>query len=284
MILPLRCRTDKLSIWTIYRFYPGLWFRSLLSLFKAAVLSVAVVGAICLTICRGQAAEPLVFESGPTAATVVELFTSEGCSSCPPAEKWFSRFKTDPNLWKTIVPAAFHVDYWDRIGWKDRFAKPQFTERQQRYSAAWNAESVYTPGFVVNGSEWKGWFNGSALPQRSDRAGNLRLVISGDNRLTGTFKPEQSSTKGFNLEAALVGSDLESNVSRGENSGRKLRHDFVVLQFANGAMKLEDNQWTGAIAFPETSSDAPAAVVAWVVPTDSHQPIQATGGWLKKQP
>src|ERR1043166_2112982 len=97
------------------------------------------------------------FESGDTQTALVELFTSEGCSSCPPAEKWLSAFKSNPDLWKKTVPVAFHVDYWDHLGWTDRFAKPEFTVRQQRYAAGFGGDSVYTPGFVINGKEWRGW-------------------------------------------------------------------------------------------------------------------------------
>src|SRR5947207_2933082 len=77
------------------------------------------------------------FTSGETAATLVELFTSEGCSSCPPADAWMSRLKRNPDLWKAIVPAVFHVDYWDRLGWPDRFARPEFTRRQRLYASSW---------------------------------------------------------------------------------------------------------------------------------------------------
>src|SRR5713226_2490390 len=70
-----------------------------------------------------------VFESGPQKIHLLELFTSEGCSSCPPAEAWLSKLKSDPRLWKDFVPLAFHVDYWDRLGWRDRFSSRAWTER-----------------------------------------------------------------------------------------------------------------------------------------------------------
>src|SRR4029077_9083235 len=68
------------------------------------------------------ASEPKTFESGDTQSSLIELFTSEGCSSCPPAEKWLSALKSSSDLWKKAVPVAFHVDYWDHLGWRDRFA------------------------------------------------------------------------------------------------------------------------------------------------------------------
>src|SRR5438034_11825938 len=115
------------------------------------------IGALAMTLLIGSsnllAEQPgssppaTTFESGETQSTLIELFTSEGCSSCPPAEKWLSVLKSNPDLWKKIIPVAFHVDYWDRLGSRDRLAKPEFTSRQPRYAAAWGGDSVYTPGF-----------------------------------------------------------------------------------------------------------------------------------------
>jgi hypothetical protein len=120
------------------------------------------------------ASEPKTFESGDMQTTLIELFTSEGCSSCPPADAWMSRLKTNPDLWKNIVPAVFHVDYWDGLGWRDRFAKPEFTARQRQYVATWRGDSVYTPGFVVNGREWRDWHGNRALwREQPAKAGNL---------------------------------------------------------------------------------------------------------------
>src|SRR6266480_7047743 len=95
------------------------------------------------------------FESGAQKTHLLELFTSEGCSSCPPAEAWLSKLKAQPRLWKDFVPLAFHVDYWDHLGWRDPFAAKEWTARQHQYSASWKSESVYTPGFVLDGREWQ---------------------------------------------------------------------------------------------------------------------------------
>ena len=78
-----------------------------------------------------------VFESGPTRAHLIELFTSEGCSSCPPAESWLSKLKNEPGLWKNFVPLAFHVDYWDHLGWKDPFASKEWTSISSPPNAGW---------------------------------------------------------------------------------------------------------------------------------------------------
>src|SRR6516164_9572668 len=91
------------------------------------------------------------FESGPAQVSLLELYTSEGCSSCPPAEAWLGELSRNPNLWRAVVPVSFHVDYWDNLGWKDGFSSREFTLRQRFYAASWGSESVYTPGFVLNG-------------------------------------------------------------------------------------------------------------------------------------
>ena len=220
------------------------------------------------------------FKSSETQSSLVELFTSEGFSSCPPAEKWLSAFKSSPDLWKKIVPVAFHVDYWDRLGWRDRFAKLEFTSRQRRYVTAWGGDSVYTPGFVVNGKEWRSWFAGNAIPTTSAKVGVLRLSLDDDGKLSATFTPETTQPRNLALNVALLGNDLESDVKSGENGGRKLRHDFVVLDLIKTEMTRESSRWTGSVTLPMRSgADKPSALAAWI--TENATPIQATGGWLR---
>src|ERR1017187_258248 len=90
-----------------------------------------------------SAAEPLRFASGPAHVALVELYTSEGCSSCPPAERWLAARRDDPGLWRDFVPIAFHVDYWNQLGWPDRFSTREFTQRQYALATAWGGDSVY---------------------------------------------------------------------------------------------------------------------------------------------
>jgi hypothetical protein len=80
----------------------------------------------------------LIIKSGPQRVSSIELYTSEGCGSCPPAEQWLSGLRNDSRLWRVLAPVAFHVDYWDRLGWKDRFAQFAFTARQYAYARNWN--------------------------------------------------------------------------------------------------------------------------------------------------
>src|SRR5258705_5915226 len=98
---------------------------------------------ICPMVLSATVAQGALFEreSEATQTSLIELYTSEGCSSCPPAEEWLGQLGKHPRLWRDFVPVAFHVDYWDGLGWPDRFARKQFTERQYAYSKSWGTES-----------------------------------------------------------------------------------------------------------------------------------------------
>src|ERR1043166_1476275 len=153
-------------------------------LHKEKLYAVCRISAILLSVSLFSAqAEDRTFQSGPQRVHLIELFTSQGCSSCPSAEAWFSKLKAEPGLWKDFVPLAFHVDYWDRLGWGDPFASKEWTARQYQYSANWKSESVYTPGFVLNGREWEGR---NIPPLATEKAGALKLSIT-NGKVIGEF-------------------------------------------------------------------------------------------------
>src|SRR3954454_1449306 len=104
-----------------------------------ALLCLMLVPVVVLPL--SASAEEIVFESKPARTHLIELFTSEGCSSCPPAEAWLSKLKTEPQLWRDFVPVAFHVDYWGHLGWRDPFASKIWTARQYEYSSCWKSGS-----------------------------------------------------------------------------------------------------------------------------------------------
>lgn len=249
----------------------------------AQKLLLLIIMVISIEANTTRAADRVVFTSAENAANVIELFTSEGCSSCPPADAWISQLKTNAALWKNIVPVVFHVDYWDGLGWPDRFAKAEYTQRQRRYAASWPTGAVYTPQFVVNGKEWPGFFNREAAPKaRSEKAGILTVALKNEGEATATFAPTSSIRGPLEVEVALLGTNLQSDVKRGENGGRKLHHDFVVLQLAKAALVSEGNRWTGTVLLStKAEMDKPAAVAAWIKSSETGSPIQATGGWLK---
>jgi len=240
--------------------------------------SPALVAALTLAAAPLFAA-PVTFESEETPATLIELFTSEGCSSCPPADAWMSRLKSRPDLWKRVVPVAFHVDYWDGLGWPDRFASAANTTRQHRYAAAWRSESVYTPGLVLDGHEWRGWFRESLPEPSPTKVGRLAITLH-DGQTDVVFTRLGGVTP-LSVELALLGGNLESNVTRGENSGHKLRHDFTVLHFVSAPLHRQGDRFTTTVPFSLKSAEGAVAAAAWIVPGEARPPIQATGGWLQ---
>jgi hypothetical protein len=244
---------------------------------KALVLSV-VCATLPLTM--SLAAESR-FESGPEQTALVELYTSEGCSSCPPAESWLSRLKENPGLWKKFVPIAFHVDYWDRLGWRDRFASKQWTGRQSRYAALWQSGSVYTPALVLNGAELRNWSSAN-LTSASDKAAGVLITKTSDEKsFTIEFRPPNGASGTWDAYLALLGSGISSNVRAGENRGRQLEHDFVVLDLRSMAMKSDDGTLRALLTTEATGeTGARKAVAAWISPHDRLAPVQATGGWL----
>jgi hypothetical protein len=230
---------------------------------------------VLLTLVSAHAETTL--RSGPERVSLLELYTSEGCSSCPPAESWLTGLQKDGRLWKEIVPVAFHVNYWDDLGWKDRFAKQEYTSRQREYSMAWGTSSVYTPGFALDGQEWKGWFNGSSLPEPGDRsAGRLEVKIEGQT--ASIAYSEISGIKEMEAHMVPLAMDVSSDVLAGENRGRKLAHSFVALDIIS--RKLSDKNGESTVVLP-FEYPAAKAVAVWVTPKGSVRPVQAVGGFLR---
>ena len=223
------------------------------------------------------------FQSTPATAALLELFTSEGCSSCPPAEAWLARLKDDARLWKEFVPVAFHVDYWDGLGWKDPFAKAAFTDRQRRYAAEWRGSSVYTPGFVWNGAEWRGWFQRESLPRVSSADAGVLAASSADGTTWAIrFMPNGAARRAFTAHVALLGFDLAVQVKAGENRGRELKHDFVALALAETRLTQDGGVWRGESKLNPKPGLIPkrTALAAWVTAEALMQPVQSVGGWL----
>jgi hypothetical protein len=229
--------------------------------------------------------QDVVFKSSAATASLIELYSSEGCSSCPPAEAWINNFKTAPGLWKDVFPLVFHVDYWDNLGWPDRFSRPEYTQRQRDYATRLGQDSVYTPEFIVNGLEWRrGIFSGQGVSSpRAAKTGELSLTIhGGEGNFTALYLPGTPETKeSLSINVALLGLGIFTDVLRGENAGTRLEHDFVVLGFGSAPLELApDKSFHGeSVLPPPSTSDVPAAVVAWVSAADGSI-LQVTGGPL----
>lgn len=184
--------------------------------------------------------------SGVTVTPVVELYTSEGCSSCPPAEKWLNTLKgkTVSNSTANLaVIQAFHVNYWDYIGWPDRFATAAHTNRQ-RQIAAWNRQNgIYTPQMVLNGGDWRGWggiepFNSAVTATITTATSSISLSQTGADHFEAVVSPAAgaSGTSGttpttWSAYWTITEHGHVTKVKAGENSGETLLHDFVVRQY-----------------------------------------------------
>jgi hypothetical protein len=219
----------------------------------------------------------LVLESKPARSHLIELYTSEGCSSCLPAEEWMSGLKTQPRLWQDIVPIAFHVDYWDHLGWKDPFASKTWTERQADYSVRWKIENVYTPAFALDGKEWH---YGKLPAAATETPGVLKIVVNGD-RVIASFKASNGAEGRYDIHVARLGFSLMADVTAGENKGRKLMHDFVVLGLTNETLKAGAKELR--LPAPPTTSalDPRTAIAGWVTQAGQIEAVQAVGGWLQ---
>ncbi len=228
--------------------------------------------------------QDLVIKNGAPTSSLIELYSSEGCSSCPPAEEWLNRYKTSSDLWTTIFPIAFHVDYWDGLGWPDRFARAEYTQRQRDYAARLGQDSVYTPEFVVNGQEWRRTWLVSGLPSGGgEKTGSLSMTVHAKEKSISTSYSSGSNGQGQSLmlNVAFLGFNVVTDVKRGENGGRKLEHDFVVLDFKQVPLtSIGNGNFTAEpVAIQSNTDDQPGAVVAWVSRADGSI-AQIAGGWL----
>ena len=239
---------------------------------------------VCLLYTAMAVRAEVIIVSPDTQVSLLELYPSEGCSSCPPADRWFSELKSHPGLWNRLVPVAFHVDYWNYIGWRDRFSSPEYSARQRRYARSKNLKTVYTPGFLMNGEEWRSFFGLRKLSVDSGKkAGKLGLKIK-DMDLTAEFNPpEPVSDKKFILNIAVLGFDIKTDVKAGENSNKELKHDFAVLGFKSIPLYKELSTYVVMTELPDIVETAPRmAISAWVNKEDDMTPLQAVGGWLEK--
>lgn len=174
-------------------------------------------------------------DSGSMRTSLLELYTSEGCSSCPPADRWFSGLRAQAGAPRRLVPLAFHVDYWDRLGWVDRFAKPAYSARQYWIANVMRAKTVYTPQFVLDGRDWRP--PGNAYPETRDEpaAAELHLKLHPIERKQLEIHGQarlRSPVDGAQVFLALYENDLTSRIEAGENAGQRLRHDYVVRELA----------------------------------------------------
>jgi hypothetical protein len=204
-----------------------------IALAAAVALALPIAGAP-----GGEGEEDVVELPAAGGPVVLELFTSQGCSSCPPAEGVLSVLGLDPRTRDRVVPLAFHVDYWNRLGWADPFSAPEWSARQTRYDRALGGDGPYTPQLVVDGRRHLNGAHGMRALQeladalRQPAAARLRL---GSRREGDALTVEIAAEVTRDVEAgelrclvALYESGLVTDVERGENAGRSLANDFIV--------------------------------------------------------
>lgn len=190
---------------------------------------VSCLAAVSLIACGGAlAAGPhCTAQSAATLTPVIELYTSEGCSSCPPADRWLSTLKGSAANGHAVVQ-AFHVGYWDDIGWVDRFASPAHTMRQ-RQVARWNHQSgIYTPQVVRNGQDWRDYSR--ALASAEPARARITVQRNGDDAFEAQVTPAEG-VGAWGAYWTVTEHGHNSKVKAGENAGELLQHDFVVRQY-----------------------------------------------------
>jgi hypothetical protein len=230
-------------------------------------LPLLIAGLVVATPAAGQTA--CAAHAAATEPLVVELYTSEGCNSCPPADRWLSTLKRRDG----VFPLAFHVDYWDRLGWTDRFASPAWTRRQYDAAARRRSAAVYTPQVLVNGAEHRRW---PALPAAAAPA-VLALSLQRDGE---TYRARVSRLPGAPARLAgywaVTEDDHVTRVRAGENGGATLHHDAVVREL-HAVAQVGD----APLAFvPRSGPDPvsgprPRQVLFVVTDADGGRPLQA---------
>ena len=201
---------------------------------RNAIKSIAVYAVFTMATGTFAQTNQCSVASAATVTPVVELYTSEGCSSCPPADKWASTLKAG-----SAVVQAFHVGYWDYIGWVDRFATPAYTQRQRDIAAKNNLRSIYTPQVVLDGKDWPKW---GGVPEGKEPArASIVLKQTGADQFEANVTPLSPSTT-WSAYWTVTEHGHNSKVLSGENKGELLKHDFVVRQLVQaGQYKASDN-------------------------------------------
>lgn len=195
--------------------------------------------------------------SDPGRQHLVELYTSEGCDSCPPAEHWMTTLNKHPDL----IGLEFHVDYWDSAQWKDPFSSHSYTSRQEAIAKRGNKSQIFTPQIWLDGHVWQNWPKGT--PPSPPDTGPTALAVSVDDgdtvhvRLTA----DPATQADYKLYTALSESGLTEHVNGGENRGKTLSHDNVVRAFA-GPFALPHAE--ADLKKPSGTSDGKMSVVAFV--------------------
>ncbi len=206
------------------------------------------------------AAETITISSNGQQTAVLELYTSEGCSSCPSADRWLAALVEVPNDELDVLALAFHVDYWDYLGWKDRFGSPRYTSRQRQLGSNNNQRTIYTPEFFVDGKEARGTRKVlDKIRSANKQQAQIQLKLSISKSSDALQIELQSVTpdavdKPLQHRYFVYENQLMSDVTRGENSGERLFHQQVV-RYMSPELDLKDNNQHKITINPEWRLD-----------------------------
>jgi hypothetical protein len=225
-------------------------------------------------------------QSPANTAALVELYTSEGCDSCPPADRWLSSLGARGYAPDRVVPIALHVDYWDYIGWKDPYAKQAFSARQRKMASLARAAIVYTPQVLLQGRDFRHWAAGAfdqEVAKINAQPAKARISLLLDPLQKDAFAVEAGvvlqngvSPQDLALYLGAFENKLVSEVKAGENRGRTLPHDYVVLQWA-GPFEFKSAKLVERQRLPLLPKAVPtnSGVVAFVQNKASGEVLQA---------
>jgi hypothetical protein len=245
-----------------------------------------LIGALLLAAQAQALAMQCSAQSSRTTTALVELYTSEGCDSCPPADRWLSSLGAKGFAPDRVVPIALHVDYWDYIGWKDPYARQAHSARQRKMAKLARAAMVYTPQVLLQGQDFRAWGSGSfeaAVAKINAQPARARISLSLDTRRKDAFEvdavaqlldsPPQADIA---LYLGAYENKLVSEVKAGENRGKTLPHDYVVLQWA-GPLEFKGGRLAERHVLPLLPKAVPAhsGVVAFVQNRATSEVLQA---------
>jgi len=220
------------------------------------------------------------FVSSEQRATLIELYTSEGCSSCPPAERQMNSLMQHSDLWGKFVPIAFHVDYWNDLGWTDPFSQSQFTARQRSYARFWKVNTTYTPAFVNNAKSVKSRMKLGDKGEKSTYKKAPKLTVELDKnqkikiKATGIYKK-----KSYEAHIAILGNGFVSKIPEGENKGETLKHNFVVMSYQKVSLN-RGSASTKLVKIRSKKRPKSKSIAVWLTHQGEYVPLQSLGGHL----
>jgi hypothetical protein len=242
------------------------------------ILALAVSREIDAAQCKAN--------SPATTTALVELYTSEGCDSCPPADHWLSSLGPRGFAPDRVVPIALHVDYWDYIGWKDPYARQVHSARQRKMARLARAAMVYTPQVLLQGQDFRHWSEGAfeqAVARINAAPARARISLALDARRRGAFEVEAAAeligvppNPDLALFLGAYENKLVSEVKAGENRGKTLPHDYVVLQWV-GPLEFKAGKLAQRHVLPLLPKAVPghSGVVAFVQNRATAEVLQA---------